>query len=152
MLIPNILIWRFVSACRQTGACVESKNQILGEAGAVIGKAAAAFFSVMHRCMEFQVGCFYSVENLLPIEQTATLREGFQDMMFHDLVRASTPAMLSIQGGSKLCLEGHPATAPKSSQGRLLSAGCNHMGVSRSIRDISVQKCLSSGDAAESRI
>lgn len=112
MLIPNILIWRLqvVNACRQTGACVVSKDQILGEAGVVIGKAAAAFFSVMHRCMEFHVGCFYSVLNfnhltpylksliLLPIEQTAILREGFQDMMFHDLVRASTPAMLSIQG------------------------------------------------------
>ena len=61
--------------------------------------------------------------------------------MFHDLVSASTPAMLSIQGGSKLF-----------SEGSLLSAGCNHMGVSRSIRDISVQKCLSSGDAPEGRI
>ena len=77
MLITNIWIRKFVSACRQTGACVESKKQLLGEAGAVIGKAAAAFFSIMHRCMEFQVGRFYSVSKLLPIEHTATLRVGF---------------------------------------------------------------------------
>ena len=43
------------SCCRETGCGDKSQKKLLAEATAVLGKASAAFYSLMRACTEFQV-------------------------------------------------------------------------------------------------